>query len=58
MQDKTPLNENKQPHGFWEVYWTNANLWYKGNFINNEAYGYFESYSPVGKLHNKIYYAK
>ena len=43
-------NKNKEKHGYWEEYWYNRNLRFKGNFINGNKDGYWEGYWPNGKL--------
>lgn len=40
MQDKKPRNENGQPHGKWEVFRINGELWYTFNYVNGFRYGY------------------
>ena len=52
----TPSNNKGQPHGYWEKYWLNANIWYKGNFINGKKYGLWERYLPNGNLFYKKYF--
>jgi len=37
--------DNKgQKHGYWEVYWSNGNLCYKGFYQNGKLVGYEEYY--------------
>ena len=50
MQDKTPLNAKGQAHGLWERYYSNGNLFYKGEYINGKRHGYWESYYYNGNL--------
>jgi len=50
------LNDKGQRHGQWEDYWSNGNLWSKGNYNNGERYGYWESYYQNGQLHWKGYF--
>lgn len=59
-----PRNDKGQKHGFWEVNWSNfvgnfnTNLFYKGNFVNDKAYGYFEDYNYDGEISQKTFYIK
>lgn len=57
-KDIRPRNNKKIPHGCWEVYWHNNNLWYKCFYVNGVIYGYSNSYSPEGTLIYKTYYAR
>ena len=43
-------NEKGERHGYWESYWSNGQLWYKGNYVNGQRHGYFESYYDNGQL--------
>ena len=59
MQDKRPLNEQNQAHGYWEVYYDTNKLWYKRNYINGVLFGYYEYFYGLKRENaNKIYYAK
>jgi hypothetical protein len=40
MQDKTPRNEQGEPHGHWEIYLPTGELWYMEHYINGVVYGY------------------
>ena len=42
------FNDDNQRHGFWEKYFSNNNLSYRGNFINGLKDGYWEDYFPDG----------
>ena len=56
-KDIIPINKDGQRHGYWEVYWSNGMLWYKGNYINGKREGYWEWYkSDGGNLKHKDYY--
>ena len=55
-KDITPYNDQDERHGYWERYWDNGQLWYKGNYVNGKQHGYWERYYPNGKLKDKIYY--
>lgn len=46
-------NESGQKHGYWEVYYPNGTLWYKGNFINDRMNGYWENYYSNGNISGK-----
>ena len=54
LKNITPINENNQPHGYWEHYFSNGQLYYKGNYVNGNRHGYWE-YNYNGEL-IKIYY--
>ena len=43
-KDITPFNEEGEPHGYWESYYSNGQLYYKGNYVNGEKNGYWEVY--------------
>jgi antitoxin component YwqK of YwqJK toxin-antitoxin module len=49
-QDKMSRNKKGQPHGYWECYWPNGELWYKGNYISGKPDGLWESYYSDGQL--------
>jgi antitoxin component YwqK of YwqJK toxin-antitoxin module len=55
-KDIRPYNENGEKHGYWEWYWYNGQLHYKGNYVNGNAHGYWEWYHCNGQLTHKIYY--
>jgi hypothetical protein len=42
MQDKKPLNEQGEAHGYWEIYHGNGQPSFRINYINGAWYGYFE----------------
>ena len=50
MQDKEPKNNKGQRHGLWEWYHSNGNLYYKCNYVNDEAHGLWKSYYTNGTL--------
>ncbi len=52
----TSYNEKGEAHGYWERYWDNGQLWFKGNYVNGKQHGYFERYWDNGQLDSKIYY--
>jgi len=55
-KDITPINKDGKPHGYWEYYYANGNLTYKGNFINGQEDGLWEWYHSNGQLYSKEYY--
>ena len=52
-KDITPYNESDKQHGYWESYWNNGNLWYKGNYVDGKQHGYWEIYYDNGNLSYK-----
>ena len=52
-KDLKPINKKGQPHGYWETYYNNGQLNYKGSYVNGLKDGYWESYWPDGTLHAK-----
>ena len=52
----TPYNEKGKAHGYWESYYSNGKLRYKGKYINGKQHGYWEEYHYNGQLKEKIYY--
>jgi antitoxin component YwqK of YwqJK toxin-antitoxin module len=55
-EDITPRNENGERHGYWEWYYDNGQLSYKGNYVNGKLHGYWESYYSNGQLAYKGFY--
>jgi antitoxin component YwqK of YwqJK toxin-antitoxin module len=55
-KDITPYNENGNRHGYFEYYYSNGQLAYKGNYVNGNRHGYFESCYSNGQLAYKTYY--
>ena len=49
-------NEQGERHGPWEAYYSNGNLGYKGNYINNKLHGPWEKYYRNGELKYKVNY--
>ena len=49
-------NEEGQKHGVWEEYYSNGNIWYKGNYVNGQKHGLWEWYWFNGKLNYKKNY--
>jgi antitoxin component YwqK of YwqJK toxin-antitoxin module len=50
------LNDKGLRHGYWEQYYPNGNLWYKGNYVNGERDGYRVYYYTNGDLCYKKFY--
>ena len=40
-KDITPKNTKFQRHGLWIYHFSNGNLYYKGQYINDIQYGYW-----------------
>ena len=57
MENITPYNEKGEPHGYWEQYWLNGNLAYRGNYINGQLNGLWECYDNDGILIRQIFFA-
>jgi len=38
-----PYNEKHQRHGYWEVYWSNSEAWYKAFYHNDNEISYEEN---------------
>ena len=57
-EDIMSFNDNKQKHGYWEVYYffDARVLWYKGFFYNGKRLGYEEYYCINAKLVKKTYH--
>ena len=49
-KDITPRNEKGEKHGYWETYYFNGNLWYKGHYKNGIREGYWKWYYSNGDL--------
>ena len=50
------FDENNLKTGYWEVYWRNGKLWYKGNYINGNKEGYWVYYWDNGNIRFKGHY--
>jgi antitoxin component YwqK of YwqJK toxin-antitoxin module len=46
-------NEKGEKHGYWERYYGNGRLWYKGNYVDGREHGYWEVYFDNGRLDYK-----
>jgi antitoxin component YwqK of YwqJK toxin-antitoxin module len=49
-------NVNGNRHGYWEYYYDNGNLSYKGNYVDDIKHGYWEYYWSNGNLFYKVNY--
>ena len=47
------FNDKGLKEVYWEAYYSNGNLWYKGNFSNDKSVGYCEEYYLNGSLYCK-----
>jgi antitoxin component YwqK of YwqJK toxin-antitoxin module len=47
------FDENGERHGYWEQYYDNGQLSYKGNYVNGNKHGYWEDYFYNGQLNYK-----
>ena len=43
-------NNNGKRTGYWEKYYSNGQLWYKGHYDNGNQVGYWEKYYSDGQL--------
>lgn len=56
MQDKEPINEQGKAHGYWEKYYPNSDIVFKGNYINGEiGFGYYMFRWVNGKIKQEYY---
>jgi len=49
-KNMTPFNAKGEPHGYWERYWGNGELFFKCIYHNGKEIGYDEQYSISHKL--------
>ena len=49
-------NDKGKEHGYWEGYYSNGQLLYKGNYVNGKQHGYWEWYYSNGQLKSKTYH--
>ena len=49
----TPINDKGERHGYWEVYYSNGQLYTKGNYVNGKPHGSWEVYYDNGLLSSK-----
>lgn len=50
------VDDDGCPQGYWEVYWGNGRLYFKGNYVNGKEHGYWEVYYYNGQSDFKGYY--
>jgi antitoxin component YwqK of YwqJK toxin-antitoxin module len=48
------IDGNKE--GYWEIYWENGNLDYRGNYVAGKEDGIWESYFSNGEFYSKGFY--
>ena len=48
--EKNQTNQYGNPNGYWETYYGNGELSYKGNYVNGIRHGYWEDYYSNGQL--------
>ena len=53
---KNKYNTEGKKEGYWEEYWDNGNIWYKGNFTNDNYHGYWEWHFKNGDIWYKEYH--
>jgi len=57
MKNITPRNDKRKAHGYWELYFPNDSIMYKGFYNNGKKVGYEETYYYWNNvLTNKKYY--
>ena len=54
--NKNSIDENGKRHSYWEKYWSDGQLFSKGNYIHGKLCGYWEVYWDDGELMIKQYY--
>ena len=55
-KDITPYNDKGEKHGYWEDYYSNGQLCYKGDYVAGKRHGSWERYYDNGQLYSKCYY--
>jgi antitoxin component YwqK of YwqJK toxin-antitoxin module len=50
---KNKRNRKGRCNGYWEEYFPNGNLYYRGNFIDGKEEGFCENYHDNGQLWRK-----
>lgn len=50
---KNQRDKNGRLHGYWESYFPNGKLWYKGYYNNDKLHGLWEWYYHNGGLGHK-----
>ena len=51
-------NSKGNPEGYWEHYYDNGQLSWKGNYVNGNREGYWEGYYYNGQLRCKGYWVR
>lgn len=51
-----PYNNKEQRHGYWVIYYLTGDVFFKGNYINNNKVGYWVKYSLSGILYQKTFF--
>ena len=49
-------NDNDEPHGYWERYTSDGDIWYKGNWKDGKQDVYWERLMPYSRLRRKEFY--
>jgi len=57
MRPINQRNSNLNKEGYWEEYFPNGKIMYKGNWKNGKRNGYWEIYYSDGKLSYTAFYA-
>ena len=52
---KNQRNKDGERDGLWKSYYSNGEVYYKGNYKNGEAHGYWEDYYSNGEAHGLNY---
>ena len=52
----TQYNKDALEHGYWEMYWSNGQLFNKGNYINGIMNGYWVWYDSDARFWKKQYH--
>jgi antitoxin component YwqK of YwqJK toxin-antitoxin module len=53
---KGEANDNNEPHGYWERYTSDGDIWYKGYYDDGNLIGYWERLMPFSRLRRKEFY--
>jgi len=56
IETKNQYNSERLRDRYWEVYYSNGQLWFKGNYIDDKRDGYWEWYNRDGNLRESIFY--
>lgn len=58
MNSINQLNSEGHREGYWEVYFKNGKIMFKGNYSNGKRDGYCESYFKNGMIKSKGHYKR